>query len=117
AAQTPAPATAPQTPAPTATAAENAPTAPATGNDGIQPEQHKVIIIATEECWIRSNADKTDVRQFSLNKGDTFALTFSHRLELKLGNAGGVRIRYDGKEMPPAGTSGQVLNLVFPPEN
>lgn len=117
AAQTPAPAPAPQAPAPSATAAGDARTAPAAAADGIQPEQHKVIIIATEECWIRSNADKTDVRQFSLNKGDTFALTFSHRLELKLGNAGGVRIRYDGKEMPPAGTSGQVLNLVFPPEN
>lgn len=83
----------------------------------VRPGQHKVIIIATEECWIHSSADKTDVRQFSLNKGDTFALTFSTRLELKLGNAGGVRIRYDGKEMPPAGTSGQVRNLVFPPQN
>ena len=97
-----------------ATAADTATTE--TAGD-VQPGQHKVIIIATEECWIHSSADKTDVRQFSLSKGDTFALTFSTRLELKLGNAGGVRIRYDGKEMPPAGTSGQVRNLVFPPQN
>ena len=76
---------------------------------------HKLIIIATEECWIHSSADKTDTRQFSLHKGDTFALTFSKSLELKLGNAGGVRLRYDGEELPPAGQSGQVRNLVFPP--
>lgn len=109
--------TTPTTPAaPAATAAsETAEAADAAGD--VQPGQHKVIIVATEECWIHSSADKTDVRQFSLSKGDTFALTFSTRLELKLGNAGGVRIRYDGKEMPPAGTSGQVRSLVFPPQN
>ena len=77
--------------------------------------QHKLIITATEECWIHSSADKTDTRQFSLRKGDTFALTFSKSLELKLGNAGGVRLRYDGEELPPAGQSGQVRNLTFPP--
>lgn len=113
---------APASPAAPATPDTTTPAAPepaetADAADGVQPGQHKVIIIATEECWIHSSADKTDVRQFSLNKGDTFALTFSTRLELKLGNAGGVRIRYDGKEMPPAGTSGQVRSLVFPPQN
>ena len=77
--------------------------------------QHKLIITATEECWIHSNADKTDTRQFSLHKGDTFALTFSKSLDLKLGNAGGVRLRYDGEELPQAGQSGQVRNLTFPP--
>lgn len=76
---------------------------------------HKVIITATEECWVHSSADNTDTRQFSLRKGDTFALTFSKSLELKLGNAGGVRIRYDGEELPPVGGSGQVRTLTFPP--
>lgn len=91
--------------------------APAAGpQDGDAPAPgHKLIITATEECWIHSSADKTDTRQFSLHKGDTFALTFSKSLELKLGNAGGVRLRYDGEELPPAGQSGQVRNLVFPP--
>jgi cytoskeleton protein RodZ len=76
---------------------------------------HKVILTALEECWVHSNADSTDTRQFSLRKGDTFALTFSKSLELKLGNAGGVRLRYDGQDLPPAGQSGQVRTLRFPP--
>lgn len=79
-------------------------------------DQHKLIITAIEECWIHSNADKTDTRQFSLRKGDTFALTFNNSLELKLGNAGGVRLRYDGKDLPAPGTSGQVKTVVFPPD-
>lgn len=78
---------------------------------------HKLIITAVEECWIHSNADKTDTRQFSLRKGDTFALTFADSLELKLGNAGGVRLRYDGNDLPPPGASGQVRTITFPPSN
>lgn len=91
-------------------------TQPAQSADGaLSPGQHKVIITATEECWIHSNADNTDTRQFSLRKGDTFALTFTKSLELKLGNAGGVRIRYNGEDMPAPGQSGQVRTLTFPP--
>lgn len=79
--------------------------------------QHKLIITAVEECWVHSNADKTDTRQFSLRKGDTFALTFADSLELKLGNAGGVQLRYDGSDLPPPGASGQVRTLTFPPKS
>ena len=106
---------APTTPAATATAASSA--APAAQADETPVGVHKLIITATEECWIHSSADKTDTRQFSLHKGDTFALTFSKSLELKLGNAGGVRLRYDGEDLPPAGQSGQVRNLAFPPSD
>lgn len=101
--------------APDRASAEAAPAASPDDEAGT-PGQHKVIITATEECWIHSNADKTDTRQFSLRKGDTFALTFARSLDLKLGNAGGVRIRYDGQSLPPPGQSGQVKTLTFPPK-
>lgn len=134
AAVVPAPATPAATPAAPATSAAPAPAAPekvlvrtgdaepvaatppAQEEDVIPQGQHKVVITATETCWIRSTADRTDTRQFSLGKGDTFALTFSQRLDLKLGNAGGVRIRYNGKDFPIGARSGQVRNLVFPPK-
>lgn len=125
---TPAATAAPATPAAPAPAAPEkvlvrtgdaepvAATPPAQEEDVIPQGQHKVVITATETCWIRSTADRTDTRQFSLGKGDTFALTFSQRLDLKLGNAGGVRIRYNGKDFPIGARSGQVRNLVFPPK-
>ena len=77
-------------------------------------EPHKLIIVALAECWVHSSTDGTDVRQFSLRKGDTFVLAFSTNLTLKLGNAGGVRLRYDGQDMPPPGDDGQVKTLNFP---
>ncbi|MDR2800787.1 MAG: DUF4115 domain-containing protein [Desulfovibrio sp.] len=81
-----------------------------------KPSTHNVIITAVEECWIYSRADGTDIRQFSLQKGDTFALTFQEKLDVKLGNAGGVRIRYDGRDMSAPGQPGQVRTLHFPPQ-
>lgn len=76
---------------------------------------HKVVITTLETCWVHSTADKTDTRQFSLHKGDTFVLPFHSSLELKLGNAGGVRLRYDGRDVPPPGRMGQVRTVTFPP--
>ncbi len=79
--------------------------------------KHQIILSAQQECWVHSSADGTDIRQFSLKKGEVFALSFESRLTLKLGNAGGVRIKYDGREMPAAGSMGQVRTLVFPPQD
>lgn len=115
AATTPAPASPEKVLVRTGDAEPVAATPPVQEEDVIPQGQHKVVITATETCWIRSTADRTDTRQFSLGKGDTFALTFSQRLDLKLGNAGGVRIRYNGKDFPIGARSGQVRNLVFPP--
>ena len=87
---------------------------PADASASPQNGQHNLIIMALAECWVHSNADSTDTRQFSLRKGDTFALTFSKKLVLKLGNAGGVRLRLDGQDLAPPGEAGQVKTLIFP---
>ena len=78
---------------------------------------HQVELIATGACWVQAHADKRPARQFSLNKGSSVTLTFEERLDLRLGNAGGVRILYDGEEQPSPGAAGQVRNLVFPPRS
>ncbi|MDR0239758.1 MAG: DUF4115 domain-containing protein [Deltaproteobacteria bacterium] len=95
-------------------ATQQAASAPAVSAAPSQDGQHNLVIIALAECWVHSNADSTDTRQFSLRKGDTFALTFSKKLVLKLGNAGGVRIRLDGRDLDPPGEAGQVKTLTFP---
>jgi len=94
----------------TAQAAHSPPDAAAAQQDG----RHHLVIIALAECWVHSNADNSDTRQFSLRKGDTFALTFTKKLVLKLGNAGGVRMRLDGRELEPPGAVGQVKTVTFP---
>lgn len=77
-------------------------------------KRHQVILTALDECWVHSTADGMDTRQLSIQKGETFALSFDRRLVVKLGNAGGIRIKYDGRELPSPGRPGQVKTLVFP---
>lgn len=50
-----------------------------------------------------------------MRKGDIITLEFAKALEVKLGNAGGVQVSYDGTELPAPGQAGQVKTLVFPP--
>jgi len=83
-------------------------------DDNGDMQAHRMIITALEVCWISSNADNTNIRQFILQKGSTYALTFSKTLILKLGNAGGVRIRYNGKDISPVGKVGEVKTIRFP---
>lgn len=77
-------------------------------------KRHQIILTALAECWVHSSADDMDTRQLSIQKGETFALSFDRKLVIKLGNAGGVKMKYDGRELSPAGKMGQVKTLVFP---
>lgn len=79
-------------------------------------QRHQIILTALAECWIHSTADGTETRQLSIRKGEVFALSFDQKLVIKLGNAGGVRIKYDGEELPPPGKMGQVKTITFPPD-
>ncbi|WP_415992613.1 helix-turn-helix domain-containing protein [Desulfovibrio piger] len=75
---------------------------------------HRVVVTGIGECWMRATVDG-EVRQFSVHKGDIITLEFAKALEVKLGNAGGVQVSYDGTELPAPGQAGQVKTLVFPP--
>lgn len=81
----------------------------------LPPGMHQIVLTAEASCWVHANADKTDTREFTLQEGETFAMPFRESLTLRLGNAGGVRIKYDGRDMPSPGKSGQVKNISFPP--
>lgn len=74
----------------------------------------QIVVVAMSECWVHANADGTVTREFSLKAGEKFAMPFKDNLVLKLGNAGGVSIRYNGKEIPSPGAVGQVKTIRFP---
>lgn len=78
---------------------------------------HQIVLTADASCWVHANADNTTTREFTLKVGETFAMPFKKSLVLRLGNAGGVKIKYDGKEMPSPGASGQVKTISFPPKD
>ena len=78
-------------------------------------KKHRVVITATEECWIKAITDKGDERPFNLPKNQSSVFTFDKFLKLRLGNVAGVKIRYNGRDFPiPPGSN--TRDLVFPPE-
>ena len=74
---------------------------------------HLVRITATERCWLQAGADGGTMRESMLEPGDTFLGHFNEYLLVRLGNAGGVEIQFDGKVYPFRANKGSVKTLKF----
>ncbi len=82
-----------------------------------EPVQHQVTLAGLDSCWVHSTADDTDIREFSIQKGDVLVLPFTKQLVLKLGNAQGVQIAYNGNPLSISSEDGPVQTLTFPPSS
>ncbi|MDD4860883.1 MAG: DUF4115 domain-containing protein [Smithellaceae bacterium] len=76
-------------------------------------EQFVLMIHATEETWIRMQIDDREPYQVLLDPGEKISHKAS-RFNMDIGNAGGVRIQFDGKTIENLGKSGQVIHLRLP---
>lgn len=85
-------------------------TEPAVAGTGMQ----SVVITAQELCWVYGQIDNATVTDFTLRPGQSRSIGFDENLRLKLGNAGGVDITFNGREYPLEAESGEVRTLVFP---
>ena len=80
-------------------------------------KKYRVVVTATQECWLKATTDAGDERQFNLPKNQSSVFTFDKFLKLRLGNAAGVKIRYNGRDYPIPAEGGNTRSLVFPPSN
>jgi cytoskeleton protein RodZ len=86
-----------------------------TGPDG---ENHVVLnLSATEKTWISIVSDGKQIFSGILEPSQTKTLTGADVAKLRIGNAGGLEIRWNGKTIGPVGPRGQVRVVVFTPEN
>jgi cytoskeleton protein RodZ len=101
-------------PAPLAADAEE-PADPSLSPDVVLGEHgaHSVTIIARDECWIDVSVDGGGTKGIMLTKGKRFVGNFNESLLVRLGNAGGVEVRYDDKEYPLQAGNGEVKTLKF----
>jgi cytoskeletal protein RodZ len=76
-------------------------------------EQFVLMIHATEETWIRMQIDDREPYQVLLDPGEKISHKAS-RFNMDIGNAGGIRIQFDGKTIENLGKSGQVIHLRLP---
>lgn len=76
------------------------------------PPPHSLRIEATEPTWIRVVIDNQQHKDVLLKPGEKVEWTAKGGFNLTVGNAGGIRLTLNGKELPPLGKSGQVLRNV-----
>jgi hypothetical protein len=76
-------------------------------------EVSRLIIRATEETWIKIKTDQNPVSQVFLKPGEKIEYEAT-RFDIDIGNAGGVKMKFRGKEIENLGKSGQVIRLRLP---
>ncbi len=76
-------------------------------------ESGLLVISAIEETWIRIKADQNPSFQILLKAGEKFERKAAS-FDMDIGNAGGIKIQFKGKNMENLGKSGQVVHLRLP---
>ena len=68
-------------------------------------------IQAFEETWIALQVDSDLPREITLRAGETFSQRADDHIKLKIGNAGGVDVTFNGKPLGYLGDPGKVVRL------
>jgi hypothetical protein len=85
-----------------------------TGEDGLQ---HVALnLSATEETWVSITSGGKQIFSGLLEPSETKTLTGLEQARVKVGNAGGVDVRWKGQPIGPIGKSGQVRTVVLRPD-
>ncbi|MBZ5495891.1 MAG: DUF4115 domain-containing protein [Acidobacteriia bacterium] len=104
---------------PTPTAATQAvPTEPvqAPGAAAPPPGIMRLKFEVVQECWMSLSSDGTRVLSRTLQPGETPFFDAKERIDLVVGNAGGVKLMINGKPAKPLGKPGAVVRLVITPQ-
>lgn len=80
-------------------------------------EEHSLEILASDKTWILVTIDNTETKELLLNKGESAKLSAKDGFSLKIGNAGGIKLIFDGNDMGVQGENGKVITLNLPDSN
>ena len=73
----------------------------------------ELALTATEETWISASSDGTPVFSGLLEANQTKTIEGKEFAKLRVGNAAGLEVRWNGKPLGPLGAPGQVRDLAF----
>jgi len=86
-----------------------------TDPDGVN---HIVLTLsATEATWLSISADGKRIFSGVLQPSQTKTLSGSDVAKMKVGNAGGIEVLWNGKAIGPIGPRGQVRDVLFTKDN
>jgi cytoskeletal protein RodZ len=83
----------------------------------VEAPRSRLVGRTTELTWVKVTTDDGNSVQELLAPGTVREWTSAKRFVLTVGNAGGIKLEYNGRPLPPLGPSGAVIQkLVIPPE-
>jgi transcriptional regulator with XRE-family HTH domain len=71
----------------------------------------KLMITCQERTWVSVVIDDTEKKEFMMNPQDIIILNAKEKYDLLIGNAGGVKLILDGKDVQFTGISGEVKRI------
>jgi len=77
--------------------------------EGPPPTGMNLEIVARELTWLYIVPDKGKPVDVTLYPGDELSIKAGDRIRIKVGNAGGIEVSLNGKQMGPLGSSGEVV--------
>lgn len=80
----------------------------------ITGKEHTLEISAIDTTWLLVKIDDTEAKDMLLNQGESLRLSARQGFSLKIGNAGGIKLVFDGKDIGIPGEKGKVVNLNLP---
>ena len=109
------PAAAPRTNAETASSTPAPKTSASSAPSASDQQGFELLIRAREDSWMSITADGKEVMSGTLKAESARSVRAHDRVVVKVGNAGGVQISYNGKPVAPVGDAGQTRTLTFTP--
>jgi len=79
-----------------------------------EPTFHMLEIRADDTTWLLVMIDRTETRELLMQPGEILQLQANKGFSLKIGNAAGVRLVFDGKDIGKLGEKGSVINIDLP---
>lgn len=76
------------------------------------PERLNLTVLAREKTWIFAIFDGLEKREMMLQAGERRSLSAKDTILLRLGNAGGIKLVYQGRPLPPLGSHGEVVDKI-----
>lgn len=75
---------------------------------------HTLTANASEMVWMKIGIDGGEPKEVLLREGERFTWKGSRGFSVVVGNAGGVTLTYNGRELPALGAQGEVIMLDLP---
>lgn len=77
-------------------------------------EGHTLELSAIETTWLLVKIDDAEPKDMLLNPGEALKFSAKQGFSLKIGNAGGIKLIFDGKDMGIPGEKGKVIDMNLP---